>query len=296
MKKFPPQVKLGLPKWENLTLEQQLFTEGLYAKLDEAGIKLRQGLSTMNIGDRFEELKRCQGVIVVGFATWSAERITQRKRGESAVFVSDFVQIYTTLALAMRCPLLVLVEKSITLRGVLRPHFVPRPLKLPKGLDISCLGEGALGYQFGEWVKSVTTKKHVFFGYSSSAIETAAKIRVFLQRIGLSVLDWASDFQPTDTIYSQIESAAANTSCAVFLFTREENTLDGGVLSPKDNLVFEAGYFAAAKGKKNTLIILEEGVSVPDDLTGYIFIPLKSRLDISIAQEKLRKCLLKLLA
>ncbi len=61
--------------------------------------------------------------------------------------------------------------------------------------------------------------------------------------------------------------------------------------APADNLIFEVGYFAAVHGKENKVIILEDGISVPDHLRGYIFIPLRSREQVRQVQEELRRCL-----
>ncbi|MEO5775307.1 MAG: TIR domain-containing protein [Flavobacterium sp.] len=51
--------------------------------------------------------------------------------------------------------------------------------------------------------------------------------------------------------------------------------------SPRDNVIFEAGYFMKAKGKERILIIQEEGTKMPADIGGNIYLPLKKRNDIS---------------
>src|SRR5262245_4184508 len=112
---FGPKIKVGVPKWTNLTVEQQTFTQSLYKRRAKEGRIVIEGLAEMDLAERYDQIKGCQGVIVLGFAMWSAERLSPGKKGEQAVFVSDFVQIYATLALAARRPLLVFVEKTVTL-------------------------------------------------------------------------------------------------------------------------------------------------------------------------------------
>jgi predicted nucleotide-binding protein len=46
---------------------------------------------------------------------------------------------------------------------------------------------------------------------------------------------------------------------------------------PRDNVVFEAGYFIAAKGKRNVLVIREAGSKMPADLGGDIYALLQDR-------------------
>jgi hypothetical protein len=292
--RFYPKIKIGVPKWENLSVAQQTFTEALYKRLAREHLVVIKGLSEMDLPSRFDQVKDCDGVIVLCFAMWSAERISPGKQKERAIFASDFVRIYTTLALAGRCPLLVLVEKSVTLRGELRPHFVPKPVKLPKDLDPSCLTMGVPGHHFNIWLQRVRGRKHVFLGYSSLASATAAKIRLFLKRMGVSVIDW-TDFQRGRSIYEQLEEAAEQTTCGIFLFTKDAPNIDRRLRTPGDNVLFEAGFFSAAKGKARTLIIVEHGVQIPDDLGGDIYIPLANRDDTSFVCKELRKNLISIL-
>ena len=50
---------------------------------------------------------------------------------------------------------------------------------------------------------------------------------------------------------------------------------------PRDNVVFETGYFMNAKGERQVLIILEAGSRIPADLGGKIFVNLADREDIA---------------
>lgn len=45
-------------------------------------------------------------------------------------------------------------------------------------------------------------------------------------------------------------------------------------MAPRDKVILEAGYFAAAKGKERTLIIRQKGAKMPADLGGDIYAPL----------------------
>ena len=105
-------------------------------------------------------------------------------------------------------------------------------------------------------------RRDVFLGYSSLSKKTAAVIKRYLLSLGARVLDWQTDFIPGRTILEQIEQAAARSIGGIFLFTKDDDLVDRGqgeVAVPRDNVVFEAGYFIGIKGKRNVLIVREAG-------------------------------------
>ena len=62
--------------------------------------------------------------------------------------------------------------------------------------------------------------------------------------------------------------------------------------APRDNVVFEAGYFAGAKGRHYTTIIRERTAKIPSDLGGVLYLELTDRADISGIAPKLRQQLI----
>ncbi len=56
---------------------------------------------------------------------------------------------------------------------------------------------------------------------------------------------------------------------------------------PRDNVVFEAGYFIGRRGKHNVLIIRESGSKMPADLGGDIYAALTDKTDISSIERTL---------
>ena len=75
------------------------------------------------------------------------------------------------------------------------------------------------------------------------------------------------------------------------LFTKDDELVGSSIAAPRDNVVFEAGYFTSAKGKGKTLIILEVGAKFPADLAGDIYLPLNNRQRTVAIQTVLRKYL-----
>jgi predicted nucleotide-binding protein len=115
----------------------------------------------------------------------------------------------------------------------------------------------------------------VFLGYSSTSEGTARNLKRFLQAdLNLTVLDWKTDFAPSRSILQQIKEAASRCSAGIFLFTTDDKLMDETLADkavPRDNVVFEAGYFISAKGKDHVLIIREVGAKMPADLGGDIY-------------------------
>ena len=97
---------------------------------------------------------------------------------------------------------------------------------------------------------------------------------------GIKVLDWHENFIQGDTIIRQIKTAAEICTGAIFLFTGDDNIDQANSPDqpvPRDNVLFEAGYFIHAKGKKRVLIIVEKDTKVLADLGGIIYASLENR-------------------
>jgi predicted nucleotide-binding protein len=143
--------------------------------------------------------------------------------------------------------------------------------------------------RFGAWLRHLQQRRDVFLGCCSSAADTARDTRQVLETLGVTVLDWA-DFAPARSILAEIEEAASRCSAAVFLFTKDD-PLQGEQdrAAPRDNVVFEAGYFAQAKGKDRVLIVREEGSKMPADLGGDIYASLGTRGDIEPIRDTLER-------
>jgi hypothetical protein len=232
-------------------------------------------------------IAHCHGVIALAFAQWECRRLS-RDRNRSVIFPTEYLHIEAALATTTNRPLLVFREKSVADRGVLRPGCT-RVINLPVSLDVEWLKSEEFRNEFQEWEKSVRQSKHVFLGYSSQATEVANLIYKFVnEKLKVSVFDWR-DFAIGETIWKSIERAERLTSCGIFLFMADDTVTTAGLQhrSPRDNVVYEAGYFAGAKGLSRSIIIYEEGAKVPTDLGGILNLPLGSRQSIATIETKL---------
>jgi len=284
-------ISLGSPRVVNLSKSQQRFLKAVRDHVTEAGFQVQpDSATTDDVEQRLESVRQCHGVIVLAFSQWNAARI-HRKQSKTVVLPSEFNHLGVCMAVAARRPLLVLREKVVTERGSLRKGYVRRLIDIPNSLDPEWLKSQEFKGTFENWKREVNSFRHVFLGYSSQASDVANTIRVFLaEKVGVTVFDW-HDFRPGDTIWDSIERAESLTNCGIFLFMADDRLGSGSKqqFAPRDNVVYEAGYFAGAKGRQRSLIIREKGAKVPTDLGGILYLELANRGNISEIETKLRE-------
>jgi predicted nucleotide-binding protein len=134
--------------------------------------------------------------------------------------------------------------------------------------------------------KTPCRTRKCFLGYSGAATGLALEVKDYLSKMipALHIIDWKWDFQVGQALFAQIERASKECDFAVFLVTKDDDLMvHNGALasSPRDNIVFEVGFFAARMGMENTLLIVEQGAKLPSDWGGILYIPLRDRADIS---------------
>jgi predicted nucleotide-binding protein len=204
---------------------------------------------------------------------------------------TEFSHIANAMAVAAGKPLLVLRDKEVAARGSLKEGYVHPVVTMPREAGPEWLATNTFEDAFERWLKAVREHKHVFLGYSGKAKGMASTVAQFLVgKLGLSVLDW-HDSPASALIIQNIADAERLTMCGVFLFTRDDAMEYAGVRQdfPRDNVVYEAGYFAGAKGPRFTLIIREQGAKLPTDPGGLVYLELTERSDLSPIETKLRE-------
>ena len=232
-----------------------------------------------------EVMRRCVGAVVLASRRWTVSS----PAGEFH-FASEYAQIEGAMATALRLPLLLIAERGLVDRGITWTGAGHPILFMPAEADVSWLSSEAFTHRFSVWQDQVTERSDVFLGYSSKARSTATAIHLFLkERLGLNVRNWELDFAAGGTILDEIENASRLCSGGIFLFTKDD-VMAGDEMraAPRDNVVFEAGYFAAAKGRDRVLIIREEGAKMPADLGGNIYLTLPDKEDTRSIESGIR--------
>lgn len=263
-------------KVEELHLQPEMFFQ--------AGTAASLAWSLQNASD---VMSRCVGAIVLAFPRWTVPA----PNGGEYRLVSEYAQIEGAMATALRLPILILAERGVVDRGITWTGAGHPILYMPNDATTAWLGSDAFRHRFGVWSSQIARRSDVFLGYSSKARSTAQAVHLFLkERLNLQVRNWEIDFAAAGIILDEIETASRLCSGGIFLFTKDDAFEGGNDIraAPRDNVVFEAGYFAAAKGRDRVLIIREEGAKMPADLGGDIYLSLTIKDDIRPIESAIR--------
>jgi hypothetical protein len=230
-------------------------------------------------GGADEVARRCCGAVVLGMQRW---KFTE-KDGAPVLLPTEYNHYEGALFRTLRLPTLVLVQKNVLRRVVFADTFAGYVGEFQPTDDEKWLRTNEFRVPFRYWKEALAERRDVFLGYSSRSKKAAATLKRFLQSKGVTVLDWLTDFIPGRTILEQIEQAATRSVGGIFLFTKDDLLADSRkekLSVPRDNVVFEAGYFIGTKGKHNVLIIRQAGSKLPADLGGDIYVNLPKRAEI----------------
>jgi Predicted nucleotide-binding protein containing TIR-like domain len=240
--------------------------------------------------DADEIARRCVGAAILGMARWDFKD----SQGQPAVLATEFNQYEGAIAHTLGLPTLVLVQQDVLRRVVFDPSFSGYIGAFSPQADVGWLHTGEFRVPFEYWKTQLKERSDVFLGYSSKSQTTAAAIAQYVRSLGATVLDWQTDFLPGGSILEQIQQAAAKCTGGIFLFTADDDLADQGqkdLAVPRDNVVFEAGYFIGVRGKRNVLIIREAGSKMPADLGGDIYGSLANKSDIAPIERTLKNFL-----
>jgi hypothetical protein len=232
-----------------------------------------------NPRDADDIARRCVGAAVLGMARWQFQDV----EGQSALLPTEFNHYEGALARTLGLPTLVLVQRNVRRRVVFDMSFGGYVGEFDPEADLNWLHSDKFRVPFLYWKNLLEERRDIFLGYCSSSATTAAAIKRYLLSIGAKVLDWQTDFIPGRTILDQIQEAAARSIGGIFLFTKDDDIVDHSqreTAVPRDNVVFEAGYFVGLKGKRNVLVIRETGSKMPADLGGDIYASLVDKANI----------------
>lgn len=233
-------------------------------------------------------LRSCVAAAIIGMPRW----IFPVTDGEINL-PTEFCHYEGAVAYTLHLPMLVLVHENVLRRVVFDQSYDGYVGVFPRDAGLAWLATDFFLTPFGYWRHQLEQRRDVFLGYCSSSQETARALKQYLQDdLHATVLDWQTDFAPGRSILDQISEAAARCTAGLFLFTRDDKLTDRAVKNkavPRDNVVFEAGYFISAKGKGRVLIVRESDAKMPADLGGDIYASLADKVNIEPVKDILRR-------
>ncbi|MBN8516134.1 nucleotide-binding protein [Accumulibacter sp.] len=239
-----------------------------------------------NPRDADDIARRCSGAAILGMPRWRF----QDGDNNPVLLPTEFNHYEGAMARTLGLPTLVLVQRHVLRRVVFDMSFGGYVGEFQPDADVDWLHTDEFRVPFNYWKTLLNERRDVFLGYCSSSAETASAIKRYLLSLGARVLDWQTDFIPGRTVIDQIEQAAMRSIGGIFLFTRDDDLADKDRADnsvPRDNVVFEAGYFIGLKGKRNVLIVRETGSKMPADLGGDIYASLLDKSAIAPIERNL---------
>lgn len=248
-------------------------------------------------------IRQCVAGVIIGMPRW---RFSDGKT--QVLMATEYSQYEGAILKTVDIPIMVLVQDNLHQRGVFEYNFGQFICKFPETADKKWLNTPEFQQTLNIWLADVNDRRDIFLGYCSSSSRTAVQIRSFLEKqMGASVLDWKRDFSVARSVLEEIVEAGKRCSGAIFLFTKDDvlsdapksgrlgkHSLHRETAIPRDNVVFEAGYFIGTKGKRKVLVVREQGAKMPADLGGDVYAALENRNNIDSIKETLRRFTLSL--
>jgi hypothetical protein len=292
------RIYLSAPADSNLSQAQVDVKKAIIGTIEQEGFELQEFFRSgipKTMAWSFERaemvMSRCQGVVILAFARWLAAPTREEETPQSIYLPSEYSHFEGALAFTRRLPRLVVTDELVRTAGITLLSEGP-VIFWPKGFGALGTSEAWFRDQFDSWADQVRSRPHVFLGYCSEARSTASELTLFMEReLGLRVQNYAMDFSAGPTIYEQIEEAARVCACGIFLFTTDDPLEGKEGAAPRDNVVFEAGFFFRANGRERVAVIREDGAKMPADLGGNVYIDLKDRGDIAPIHWQLQRFL-----
>jgi hypothetical protein len=294
--KIVRRILISAPRDQRLQKHQVLVKDAILDRIRDAGFEPQvfldaKGGAGLAAGagwsvDEVEKVaRRCVGAAIIGLQFWKASH----NPGVDVWLPSEYSQFEGAIARSLSLPILA-IDVGIEKRIIFDDHAPLRVARVRPD-DPASLKQPDFTEPFEGWLSQIDERKDVFLGYCSRNRKTAMKIKGFLDGMGVKVEDYASDFKAGASILDEIEKARAHCTCGIFLFA-ENDPLVGdksGGAAPRDNVVFEAGYFMSAKGPEGCLIVRQGSAKMPADLGGAIYVALRKGENVSGIQGRLRQ-------
>jgi len=105
-----------------------------------------------------------------------------------------------------------------------------------------------------------------------------AQVENFLRKLNLTPIILSNQVNEGKTVIEKFETHAEKTSYAIILLTADDiahakNKPDEIKTRGRQNVILELGYFWGKLGRKNVCILYDDGVEMPSDLHGFVYIP-----------------------
>jgi CRP/FNR family cyclic AMP-dependent transcriptional regulator len=131
--------------------------------------------------------------------------------------------------------------------------------------------------RIGEDIFLPNPRPRLFIGSSTEGREVAYEIKKGLANTSVDVIVWSDDvFKPSATAIASLSSEVDRSDFGVFVTMPDDTVTSRGKRksAPRDNVIFEIGFFMGRLGRERALMVKPKGVDlrIPTDLLGLMLL------------------------
>lgn len=125
--------------------------------------------------------------------------------------------------------------------------------------------------RIGEKIDANEKKNRIFISHGQS--KEWYKLQVHLERdLEKSTLELAQEPNLGRTILQKLSEEAERCSLSIIVMTGDDITADNEIRA-RENVMHEIGFFQGLYGLSNIILLHEEGVNIPSNIHGLVYIP-----------------------
>lgn len=144
------------------------------------------------------------------------------------------------------------------------------PNVVPVIENIDYILEVRSNYRIGEKHGEKSTSKRIFITHGQS--KEWYKVQHFLEKEqGYLTLELAQEANQGRTVLQKLSEESDKCGCAVIVMTGDDNV--GEEKRARENVMHEIGFFQGKYGLQNIILLHEEGVNIPSNIHGLVYIP-----------------------
>lgn len=99
------------------------------------------------------------------------------------------------------------------------------------------------------------------------------EVQAYIEKdVGLATIELAQEANAGQTIIEKLEANAASCDSAVIVMTGDDTDQEGQARA-RENVMHEIGFFQAKYGRSRVCLLHEDGVSIPTNLSGVVYVP-----------------------
>jgi len=289
---FRRRIFVSVPADRWLTASQLEFKKQIILQIKDAGYIVESFFEegeSENMVWSFDNVQRiigkCVGAVILAFPRWNFNQADT-----SVSFATEYTHYEGAIINSVKIPCITFAGDSVLRRGAIDLNAGKIVYRMPDIDVVEWSKTEEFTRPFKKWLTDLGKRYDLFLGYCSKSKSVATEIEIFLtKKLDLKVKNWAIDFVGGTSILSEIEKADSECTGGIFLFTKDDQfESDQPIAAPRDNVIFEAGYFIRSKGKERVIVIREKDAKMPADLGGDIYLHLEDKNNISTIETKLR--------